>query len=163
MNYFKKIFWQALDSDWLVRWSWFLVISFCLLFWLGVYAALATPTPDHRGGSVQAYLDHLKGARPNMRLDGEYHSAATLFLAIEGACVTPNSVFYFHGPGARTKGLGLPLEEFERVSRQMADQYAKASPQLAEWFMTVARYRSGPNFYRVTGAKLINIGVKQCN
>jgi hypothetical protein len=140
-----------------------LALAFCLLFWLGVYAAFATPTPSNRGGAVQEYLDYLKGARPNMRLDGEYHSAATMFLAIEGACVTPNSTFYFHGPSARMEGLGLPLDEFERVSRQMADQYAKAGPKLADWFMEVGRYRIGPNFYRVTGVTLIKLGVKQCN
>ena len=138
------------------------MIRAALILTLLASCASATPTPSNYGGAVQEYLDYLKGARPNMRLDGEYHSAATMFLAVEGACVTPNAVFYFHGPSARTEGVGLPLDKFERASRQMAAQYAKASPELSDWFMKVARYRIGKNFYRVTGATLIHKGVKGC-
>lgn len=163
MNRLRKLMHRLLDSGWLVRWSWRLAAAFLLLFWLGVYAAFAAPVPDHRGGAVEEYLDYLKGARPNMRLDGEYHSAATMFLGIEGSCVTPAAVFYFHGPSTRTLGLGLPLDRFEQVSRQMADQYHKASPKLAVWFMRVGRYVTQRDSYRVTGAMLINSGVKPCN
>lgn len=39
MNRPRKPLNRLLDSDWLVRWSWWLGLLFWL-FWLGVYAAL---------------------------------------------------------------------------------------------------------------------------
>jgi hypothetical protein len=89
---------------------------------------------------------------------GRCISACTLYLGLPDTCVGPSAEFGFHGPSAGTAGLGLPPDEFYRISGAMAQFYPAP---VREWFLTTARYTK-LTYLRVSGAQLIELGVKQC-
>lgn len=141
---------------------------------LGVWAANGQAAHARIIGPPQILVTHDLGGPvedrmrrvERMRLRGEgvaipygrCISACTLYLALPDTCVGQNAEFGFHGPSAATKGIGLPLEEFYRISAAMADHYPAP---LREWFLSTARY-STLTYHKVSGAQLIKLGVKEC-
>lgn len=83
-------------------------------------------------------------------------SSCTMYLGAGDVCVTPNVTFGFHGPSS----YGRPLHpaDFEYWSRVIASHYPA---QLSNWFMSTARHRIN-GYYRVSGAQLIQLGIRQC-
>jgi len=114
------------------------------------------------GGPVEERMRRVE----NMRARGEgvaipygqCISACTLYLGLPDTCIGRNAVFGFHGPAARTRGLGLPLDEFERISHAMARYYPEP---VRTWYLSTARYVIG-EYYSVSGAQLIAMGFSEC-
>ncbi len=89
---------------------------------------------------------------------GRCISACTLYLGLPNTCVGRSAEFGFHGPSAATRGLGLPLDEFQRVTAAMANYYPEP---VRSWFVSTARYVTG-TYYRVSGSQLIQMGFAEC-
>jgi len=113
------------------------------------------------GGSVNARLAELNDLRARnepVRILGSCLSACTLYLGLPRTCVSRSARLGFHGPRAATRGLPLPMREFERVSQIMASHYP---PSLRRWFMQEARMRL-EGYYEVSGSQAIRMGVREC-
>jgi hypothetical protein len=89
---------------------------------------------------------------------GRCISACTLFLGLPETCIGPNVEFGFHGPSAASYGLGLPPDEFEEISRAMAQYYPAI---IREWFLNSARYNT-LTYVSVSGSELIRLGLPEC-
>ncbi len=79
-----------------------------------------------------------------------------MFLGLPQMCVSPDTIFGFHGPSSY--GQPLDPEVFERASNIIADHYPDV---LKDWYMTTARH-SLTGLYRVSGKELIRLGVAAC-
>lgn len=105
-----------------------------------------------------AQVSKLRNTGRRIEIRGKCHSSCTLFLGLANTCVSPDARLGFHGPSSAIYGIGLPPEEFERWSRQMASHYP---PALARWFMNDARYTT-VGMKVLTGRDLIRMGVHRC-
>jgi hypothetical protein len=133
-----------------------------------IWVGLASPDPataldirNDLGGAVSqriAKVEQLRAAGTRVRIIGTCVSACTLYLGLPNTCVVPTARLGFHGPSTRLKGIPLPRQEFERVSRQMATYYPG---QLRGWFMSEARMRTA-SYYTISGAQAIAMGAKAC-
>lgn len=124
-------------------------------------AASALDIRKDLGGAVSqriAKVEKLRAAGTQVRIIGTCVSACTLYLGLPNTCVLPSARLGFHGPSTRLKGIPLPRQEFERVSRQMAAYYPG---QIKGWFMSEARLRTG-GYYTISGAQAIAMGAKAC-
>jgi hypothetical protein len=115
---------------------------------------------NDRGGLIGArarILDSINTARAQVEIRGGIcYSACTMYLGAENVCVSPATVFGFHGPSRG--GRALPVSEFEHWSNVMANYYPDG---LRQWFMQTARY-SGSSVMQVSGAALIKAGYASC-
>jgi len=141
---------------------------------LGFWAVIGQPAHARIIGPPQILITHDLGGPVEERMRriermrargeavaipyGRCISACTLYLGLPDTCVGPSAEFGFHGPSAGTAGLGLPPDEFYRISGAMAQFYPAP---VREWFLTTARYTK-LTYLRVSGAQLIELGVKQC-
>lgn len=115
---------------------------------------------NDRGGYL---LDRLRELR-NLRNSGQpieirgrvCFSTCTMLIGLPQTCISPDTVFGFHGPSRN--GQRLTQGEFDYYSRVMANYYPQ---QLKGWYMSTARNRIN-GVHRVKGSKLINMGVRQC-
>ncbi len=83
-------------------------------------------------------------------------SSCTMYLGAGNVCVSPKTIFGFHGPSYY--GLPLSKPEFEYWSDVISSFY---TAPLRDWYMTTARHtKSG--MLRVPGAQLIRLGYSQC-
>ena len=138
----------------------------------GLLAALAClallPSParaldirNDLGGSVQARIEQVQALRERgtrVRIVGTCVSACTLLLGLAATCVMPEARLGFHGPSTRLKGIPLPHEDFERISRQMADHYPEP---LRRWFLAEARLRTD-GYITISGRQAIAMGARAC-
>ena len=116
---------------------------------------------EDRGGPVVTYIDHvaqLSKSGAEVRIEGLCLSACTLYLGAKNICIGEEAKLGFHGPASAFGGFPLPKPEFERLTKQMARHYPKP---LRDWFMSTARYEL-TDYYVVTGAEAIRMGVKRC-
>ncbi|WP_208348011.1 hypothetical protein [Pseudaestuariivita rosea] len=98
------------------------------------------------------------GGRP-VRITGRYcMSACTLYLGLPKTCVSPHTIFGFHGPRSGIYGVGLPPPDFEKWSRLMARHYPA---EVREWYLEKGRYMT-MGFYELRGRDLIKLGVPRC-
>jgi hypothetical protein len=115
---------------------------------------------NDRGGLIgerARTLEWINTARAQVEIRGGIcYSACTMYLGAENVCISPATVFGFHGPSRR--GRALPASEFEYWSKIMAQYYPAG---LREWFMQTARY-SGSNVMQVNGSELIKAGYASC-
>jgi len=115
---------------------------------------------NDRGGGVgerARLVDSLQASGQRIEIRGNLcYSACTMYLGAGNVCVSPNTVFGFHGP--TRNGQPLPAESFDHWSRIMARYY---NEPLGNWFMTEARYMRG-DVYRLTGAQIIQLGYPSC-
>lgn len=83
-------------------------------------------------------------------------SSCTMYLGAGDVCISPTTVFGFHGPSF----YGAPLSEasFEYWSDVVASFYKEP---LQRWYMQTARH-SISKVHRISGAKLIKMGYAQC-
>jgi len=114
------------------------------------------------GGPVQDRLRELQTltqSHQRVEIRGEVcYSSCTMLLGLEHTCVSPTTVFGFHGPSRN--GMALPRDVFDRVSTIISSHYPL---ELQTWYMSVARYEL-ENLYRVTGSELIKLGaVESCD
>ena len=93
------------------------------------------------------------------QINGDYcHSSCTMLLGADDVCVSPETIFGFHGPHHpnRTK---MTADEFDRKSASLSSYYPNP---VRNWFMSKARF-AGPNeLLFVTGEYLIGLGVREC-
>ena len=115
---------------------------------------------------------HLRAQGRVVRIEGTCHSACTLYLGLEGACVTPGARLGFHGPRAApravraqaTRGgsgaaLGLSRAEADYWTGVMAAHYPEP---LRSWFLI--RMAEDPAPLRVLrGSQLIAAGLPACD
>lgn len=117
---------------------------------------------DDPGGSLPARVAQVARLRAEgavVEIRGRYClSACTLYIGLPRACVSPATVFGFHGPSSRFYGISLPPRQFEHWSRVMAAHYP---PRLRRWFMASARHVT-MGFARLSGRELIALGVAAC-
>jgi hypothetical protein len=102
-------------------------------------------------------VDRIRALRQSVRIKGPMcYSSCTMYLGSGDVCVEPNVTFGFHGPSS----FGRPLQpqDFEYWSQIIANHYPA---QLSNWFMTTGRHRIN-GYYKVSGAQLIKLGVRQC-
>ncbi len=90
---------------------------------------------------------------------GDYcHSSCTMLLGADDVCISPQTIFGFHGPH-RSNRKKMSADEFARKSASLSSYYP--SP-VRNWFMSKARF-AGPNeLLFVTGEYLIGLGVQEC-
>lgn len=108
------------------------------------------------GGSVQKRLKDIYALRTEQRRveirGSTCLSSCTMLLGLPDTCISPETVFGFHGPSRQ--GQPLSQQEFEQVSRIIASQYP---PEIQFWYLDKARYALAEMNLR-TGADLIAIG-----
>ena len=113
------------------------------------------------GGSVTERLVELRAlerAGVPVRIAGTCVSACTMYLGLPMACVDPGASLGFHGPSTRLRGIPLTPDEFDRLSREMAQHYP---PAIRAWFLAKARMVTG-DYITITGAEAIRMGAHPC-
>jgi len=117
---------------------------------------------NDNGGAVTArarQIAALKRDQIRLEIRGDYcMSSCTMYLSLPDVCVTPQTIFGFHGPSSPIYGVGLLPAEFDRWSRMIAAYYPEP---IRSWYMTTGRNRT-VGFYRYSGRELIRIGIRQC-
>lgn len=117
---------------------------------------------DDPGGSLEDRLRTLAGLRrqgTQVQIRGGYcMSACTMYLGLDNICISPNTVFGFHGPSSPLYGIALPPEKFEYWSHVMAAHYPA---QLRGWYLREGR-RIIVGFHEIPGHELIRMGVPRC-
>ena len=117
---------------------------------------------NDRGGSVDEraiLIDEYRKRDVFVEIRGGYClSACTMFLSLPQICISPGTVFGFHGPSSRLYGIALPASTFEKWSRVMAAHYPEP---LRTWFIEKGRHRI-VGFYEFNGRQLIKMGIRQC-
>lgn len=115
---------------------------------------------DDRGGYVgerTREIAALNAQKTRVELRGRIcYSSCTLYLGADNLCVSPTTVFGFHGPSRH--GQTLTHDQFEHWSAVMARHYL---PSLRKWFMDKARHRLR-GYHRLTGQSLIDLGYPAC-
>jgi hypothetical protein len=115
---------------------------------------------NDRGGLIgerARTLEWINASRAQVEIRGGIcYSACTMYLGAENVCISPATVFGFHGPSRR--GRALPASEFEHWSKVMAHYYPDG---LRQWFLQTARY-SGSSVMQVNGSDLIKAGYASC-
>jgi hypothetical protein len=140
-----------------------LVTLVWLTFPVSVSAAIETVViRNDKGGGV---VDRVRIIRryqvsgTHIEIRGNYClSACTLYLNLPNTCVSPQTLFGFHGPSSRVYGISLDAAAFDYWSRIMADHYPEP---LRSWFLTTGRHRT-VGFHGFSGNDLIQLGIAQC-
>lgn len=115
---------------------------------------------NDRGGLLIERLLEVRELRRNQRpvrvMGRVCYSTCTLFLGLQNTCVSPDTVFGFHGPSS----YGTPLEPatFERASVIIASHYPGP---LKNWYMEKGRKKLD-GLYFISGANIIDMGVPSC-
>ncbi|WP_417585450.1 hypothetical protein [Pelagibacterium sp.] len=116
---------------------------------------------NDRGGYLHDRLIELKNLEQNkvrVEIRGRVcYSTCTMFLGLPDACVSPDTIFGFHGPSS--SGRRLAQKDFDYFSRVMAAYYPKP---LQDWFMSEGRNRIS-GVYKVKGSQIIAMGVSDCS
>lgn len=126
-----------------------------------VFSSVLVIGNDRGGGVIERVqrVRDIRAAGTRIEIRGEYClSACTMYLGLENTCVTPETVFGFHGPSSPYYGISLDPATFERWSLVMADHYPEP---IRGWFLEQGRHRI-VGFHRYSGADLINLGVARC-
>lgn len=83
-------------------------------------------------------------------------STCTMYLGLPQTCVSPTTVFGFHGPSYY--GTPLSTRDFEYWSNVIAKHYPEP---IRSWYLREGRTRV-LNSYRIKGRQLIRMGISQC-
>jgi len=116
---------------------------------------------NDRGGLLIERLRELRELRRSQRpvrvVGNLCYSTCTLFLGLPNTCVSPDTVFGFHGPSSY--GRPLKPDTFERASSIIANHYPAP---LKNWYMEKGRKRLNGMYY-IRGANIIAMGVPSCD
>lgn len=117
---------------------------------------------NDRGGNVAhraQEISQLRQRGTRVEIRGEYcMSACTMYLGLRDTCVSPNTVFGFHGPSSPNYGIALMPAEFEHWSQVMASHYPAG---LRSWFLREGR-NTITGFHKMRGRDLIRMGIARC-
>lgn len=115
---------------------------------------------NDRGGVVRKRvieISRLRRSGREVRITGAVcMSSCTMYLGLPQTCISPRTTFGFHGPSSY--GRSLDPKEFNRASRIISNHYP---PALRNWYMEKGRFKIR-TFYRMKGAQLIRMGLRQC-
>ncbi|WP_371158449.1 hypothetical protein [Jannaschia sp. 2305UL9-9] len=115
---------------------------------------------DDPGGPVLERARQVRALRQSgqdVRIVGAIcNSACTMLLGLPQTCVSPRTIFGFHGPSRG--GQRLDRAQFDRASHFIAQHYP---PSLGRWYMNTARHRT-QGVHKVAGSDLIAMGVRRC-
>ena len=115
---------------------------------------------NDRGGLIGARVievAELNAHHRRVELRGRIcYSSCTLYLGARDLCISPQTVFGFHGPSRH--GAALDTGQFEHWSAVMARHY---KPPLRNWFLGTARHQIN-RISRISGAQLIALGYPAC-
>lgn len=115
---------------------------------------------DDTGGALASRVlevQALRATHTRVEIRGSYcYSACTMYLGVNDVCVSPTTVFGFHGPSGPDGP--LELKSFENWSRVMARHYVEP---LARWYIQEARYETA-SIVQVKGQNLIDLGYQSC-
>lgn len=105
---------------------------------------------------VSAFAQLQVTSRPVRIIGHICYSTCTLYVGLPETCISPETVFGFHGPSS----FGKPLDpdSFERASRLIAAHYPEP---LRTWYLKTARHEIS-GLFKVKGSVLINLGIAQC-
>lgn len=116
---------------------------------------------NDRGGLVgerTRRIEAIRAAGQRVEIRGAIcYSACTLYLGAGDVCVSPGTVFGFHGP--TRDGQPLTPESFDHWTGIMALYY---NQPLGQWFMSDARYAGRNEIRRLSGDQLIQLGYRSC-
>lgn len=137
------------------------------------YDAADTPfrpgLPQAIGGSVQGFADRVnklnaQGRRVEIDMFA-CASACTYFLLADRVCVTPSTLFQFHGPQNMVLALlSIPGPTNMHDAAIMQRDYNSRWPGLGDWFTERAAHKTGTQFTSVTGQALHDaFGVPLCD
>ncbi|WP_174819129.1 hypothetical protein [Ruegeria atlantica] len=155
--------WSVLtgSTHWFLAIVWVLaVLSWTLFVPLRADAQQFYIIGNDRGGYLHDRLNELEELKRNgvqVEIRGRVcYSTCTMFLGLPETCVSPDTIFGFHGPSR--SGRRLNEEDFDYFSQIMADHYPEP---LKTWFMKKARNRIN-GVFKVKGSELIRMGVTAC-
>lgn len=102
-------------------------------------------------------LEVLRRSGQRVEIRGQHcYSTCTLFLALPNACISPETLFGFHGPSR--SGARLQPSVFEKYSRLIANHYPR---KLRNWYLRKGRTRID-GLYKMAGHRLVRMGAKSC-
>lgn len=136
-----------------------LLVGLCLLAQTAMAEGILIIGNDRGGyvGQRAQEISDLNDSATRVELRGRIClSSCTLYLGVHDLCISPRTVFGFHGPSRH--GAPLPPSEFEHWSQVMATHYAAP---LRAWFLSDARFEID-NYHRITGKNLIALGYPSC-
>lgn len=122
----------------------------------------STPLIVHndRGGLLRARLlklGELRQSRRPVEITGAIcYSTCTMYLGLPQTCISPDTVFGFHGPSSY--GRKLESATFERASRIIAGYYPAT---LRRWYVSKGRYKIR-SVYKMKGRQIIAMGIREC-
>ena len=115
---------------------------------------------NDRGGTIRDRLrqiDTLRSTGQPIEIRGEIcYSTCTMLLGLPQTCISPGTVFGFHGPSR--SGRQLRSDEFEHYSQLIAQHYPQT---LRDWYMKTGRRRIR-GVHRIRGTEIIRMGVRAC-
>lgn len=129
------------------------------------------PAPSHtspqpylvyndRGGKVRDRLleiRYLRASGQPVEIRGDIcYSTCTMLLGLPRTCISPNTVFGFHGP--MLNGKLLKGDKLEYYSRVIAQYYPEP---LRNWYMITGRNKIG-GMHLIRGIDLIRMGIRSC-
>lgn len=117
--------------------------------------------PLDRGGAMSDYVSRIAssvGQRHEIR--GDCMSACTMWLGHSNACVAPDAVLYFHGASDALRAM-RSSNPWKSISAEgnaalMAFYPARVRSVVRPWLQS-------PEFKTLTGAQLIQLGVRSCD
>lgn len=136
---------------------------FALLLVLAAPAHADKIVRSDPGGLVLERLREIEAIRKagtSVWVYGRCASACTLYLGLGAqVCTLPSAQWLFHGPRGKDGRTRLSEWAFDFTTKRMAQEY---SAPLAKWFMEKGRHTVNGQYFRFTGAQMIEIGVRPC-
>lgn len=115
---------------------------------------------NDQGGSVRkrmAEIQRIQSLGQSVEIrGGNCMSSCTMFIGLNSVCVSPRTVFGFHGPYRMFSKLSTA--QFDAWSRVISSHYPEP---IRAWYMEKARNNVATPI-RLRGSELIRIGVRQC-
>jgi len=109
------------------------------------------------GGLIWNRMVRLRDIEATGRINGAIcYSTCTMYLGLSNVCISPHTVFGFHGPAANDRQLND--RDFEYLSTLIASYYP---PALRAWYLETGRH-SINRVYQIQGSELIRLGLPAC-
>ena len=114
---------------------------------------------NDRGGLLTSRIAEIRALQETgqqIKISGRVcQSTCTMFLGLEQTCISPETVFGFHGPSSYGRRLSRPV--FEQASQIIASHYPAP---LKRWYMDEARH-SIWRMHRITGKQMLSWGISR--
>lgn len=115
---------------------------------------------NDRGGLLSERISRIQALRQSgqtVRIKGRIcYSTCTLYLGLPKMCISPNTVFGFHGPSSF--GQTLDPKTFNKASQTISKYYPA---KLRKWYMETARYNIR-TLRKLRGSTIIKMGIPEC-